>query len=87
MVNAFPASFKLNLLCFDLHASVPDISLLILGRSAGQELLTAPLGSIIPWLLYTSRRFPETGSCTEQEEFSLLSYLPTNSFPKGVLSK
>lgn len=41
----------------------PVNSLLTLCRSAGQELLTVTVGAAMPWLLYTSRRFPETGSC------------------------
>lgn len=39
---------------FDL----PAISLLIFGRSAGQELLTVRVGAAIPGLLYISSRFP-----------------------------
>lgn len=42
---------------------VPLSSCLTLWRFAGQELLTVMVGAAIPVLLYTSRRFPETGSC------------------------
>lgn len=39
-------------------ATVPVISLLIFGRSAGQELLTVRVGAAIPGLWYTSNKFP-----------------------------
>lgn len=38
--------------------TVPVISLLIFGRSAGQELLTVRVGAAIPGLWYTSNKFP-----------------------------
>lgn len=41
---------------------LPEISRLMLGSSAGQELLTVMAGVATPWLLYTSSRFPDTGS-------------------------
>lgn len=66
ILNRRRRSIKLWLSFFCLSfrnalASFSDISLLILGRSAGQELLTVTADSIIPGFLYTSRRFPETG--------------------------
>ena len=43
--------------------TVPENSVLTLCRSAGQELLTVMVGVAIPAVLYTSRRFADTGSC------------------------
>lgn len=47
----------------DKLVEVPVSSVLTFCRFAGQELLTVMVGVVIPALLYTSRRFPETGSC------------------------
>lgn len=41
-----------------VYFTIPVISLLIFGRSAGQELLTVRVGAAIPGLWYTSNRFP-----------------------------
>lgn len=41
-----------------IKVTLPVISLLIFGRSAGQELLTVRVGAAIPGLWYTSKRFP-----------------------------
>lgn len=52
-----------NMHGFEEQVEVPVSSVLTFCRFAGQELLTAMVGVVIPALLYTSRRFPETGSC------------------------